>query len=85
MSESLQQLLPEEKFLLSLCRLYLSDEQKTEIRTLANDVNDRDYFVDLSNKHGVIALCWYNLNETGNSDKVPDEHPGIIHSGYLKS
>jgi len=84
-SDPLIQLSAEEKLLLSLCRLEFSEEQKSEIRELMKEIKDWDYFVDLSNKHGVIALCWYNLNETGYSKNVPTRQLGILHSAYLKS
>jgi hypothetical protein len=75
----------EEKLLISLCRLEFSEEQKAEIRELMKEVKDWDRFVDISNRHGVIALCWYNLKEPGNSYYVPARQLEILHSAYLKN
>ncbi len=85
MNDLLPNLSPEEKLLLSLCRLEFSDEQKAEIRELMKEVKDWDRFVKLSNDHGIIALCWYNIKETGNSNNVPGRQLGIMHSAYLKN
>jgi len=85
MTDSLTRLTAEEKLLLSLCRLEFSQEQKSEIRELMLEVRDWDRFVGLSNEHGIIALCWYNLTETGNTDHIPAGHLDKMHSAYLKN
>jgi hypothetical protein len=85
MTDLLNQLSAEEKLLLSLCRLEFTNEQKEEISILMKEITDWDHFVNLSNKHGIIALCWYNLTETGNSHLMPARHLDLMHSAYLKS
>ena len=85
MTDPTAQLTAEEKLLLSLCRLEFSEEKKAEIGDLMKEVKDWDHFVDLSNKHGVIALCWYNITETGNKNNVPTRQLEILHSAYMKS
>ena len=85
MSVPQHQLTAEEKLLSSLCRLNFNEEQKSEIRDLMKEVKDWDHFVNLSNEHGIIALCWYNINETGNSNNVPERQLEILHLAYLKN
>ncbi len=79
------QLTAEEKLLISLCRLNFNEEQKSEIRDLMKEVKDWDHFVNLSNEHGIVALCWYNINETGNSNNLPERQLEILHLAYLKN
>jgi hypothetical protein len=85
MSDYYNQLLPEERLLLTLCRLQFTEEQKKEIGELMKQVTDWDKFVTLSNEHGIIALSWYNITETGNKDFIPPIFLEKMNSGYLKS
>ena len=85
MTDPITRMTPEEKLLLSLCRLEFSEEKKSEIGDLTKEVKDWDLFVDLSNKHGIIALCWYNITETGNKNNVPTRQLEILHTAYLKN
>jgi hypothetical protein len=85
MNDLISNLSPEEKLLLSLCRLEFSKEQRAESGELMREVKDWEHFVALSNKHGVIALCWYNINKTGNNNNIPGKSLEILHSAYLKS
>lgn len=85
MTDNLQQLTPEERLLLSLCRLEFTEKQKNEISELMKEVKDWYRFVRLSNEHGIIALCWNNIVETGNGTHVPPDHLAIMHSAYFKS
>ena len=85
MTDYLNNLTPEEKLLLSLCRLEFSDEQKKRTGVLLKEVKDWDHFVDLANGHGIIALCWHNIAVSGNSSSVPAPQSEILHSAYLKS
>jgi hypothetical protein len=83
MNDFLPNLAPEEKLLLSLCRLEFSEEQKSEIRDLMNEINDWDHSVKLANEHGIIALSWYNITETDNSKYVPPEYLKTLRNAYL--
>jgi hypothetical protein len=83
MTDPITQLTPEEILLFSLCRLDFSEEQKSEIRGLMNEIKDWDHFVKLANEHGVIALSWYNITETGNSKYISPEYFKILHNAYL--
>jgi hypothetical protein len=85
MSELSQILTSEEKLLISLCRMEFSSDQKIMIRDQMEAVNDWNYFVEMANEHGIIALCWYNIIESGNSKSIPAEFLEKLHSGYLKS
>lgn len=78
-------LTPEEKLLLSLCRLTFNEDQKTEIEELIKEVRDWDHFVGLSNKHGIIALTWHHLNNSGNKKYIPPGNLNLLYSAYLKS
>jgi hypothetical protein len=78
-------LTPEEKLLLSICRLHFSEEQKSEIRGLMKDVKDWDRFVQLANNHGIIALTAYNIRENGLTDQVPDSAMKILDNGRMQS
>jgi hypothetical protein len=85
MTDQLSQLTAEEKLLISLCRLDFSEEQKSEIRDLMNEIKDWDRFVRLVNEHGIIALSWYNITETDNSKNIPPEYLKILRYAYLKN
>lgn len=85
MNDPLNQLTAEEKLLLSLCRLDTRVELKAEISLLMKNVKDWDHFVCLANKHGITALCWYNITKTGNRINIPPGHLEKLHSYYLKN
>ncbi len=85
MNEPSQILTPEEKLLVALCRMSFNNEQRTAIRDMMKDVSDWNSFVERSNEHGIIALCWHNITETGNSEYIPAPFLEKLHSGYLKS
>ena len=85
MSDHLNNLLPEESLLLSLCRLKFNDLNKQEINEYLLQVTDWDYFSRLANEHGIIGLIWNNLTETGNSSTIPARYLERLHSGYFKS
>ena len=69
---------PEEKLLLSLCRLEFSEERRAESGELMREVKDWDRFVRLANEHGIIAIAAYNIRETGMADQVPDAPMKIL-------
>lgn len=75
----------EEKLLISLCRIDFSEDQKTGISLLVKRVSDWERFVNLANRHGVIALCWFNLSKTDNTGVVPARQLERLHSAYMKS
>ncbi len=82
-NDPLTRLTPEEKLLLSLCRLEFSEEQKAEIGSLMKEIKDWDRFVNLANEHGIIALSWYNISATNNSTYISPENLKILHNAYL--
>ena len=75
----------EESLLLSLCRMHFNTEQRIKCVDFLQKVSDWDYFIRLANAHGVIALCWYNLNEICSGEKVPEKHLDILYKSYLAS
>ena len=85
MSDIKVNLPPEEKLLLSLCRLDFNDRQKSEVRQLMKDVRDWDRFVKLANEHGIIALSWHNITGTGNAGYMPAENLAILQKAYYKN
>jgi hypothetical protein len=85
MNDHLNQLQPEEKLLLSLCRIGFSEEQRSEIRNLAVEVRKWDYFTDLANRNGVIALCRSNISDTRIGNYIPERYEGTMHTAYLKN
>ncbi len=85
MNDLLPNLNPEEKLLLSLCRLDFNEEQKAEIGDLMKKIKDWDHFVKLVNDHGIIALTAYNIREIGLADHVPESSMKILENGHMKS
>lgn len=85
MSDFSKHLLPEERLLISLCRLMFNEEVKLAIRDIILSISDWEKFIRLANDHGVIALCWFNIAETGYSGNIPKQYFEILHNGYLKS
>ncbi len=76
---------PEEKFLLALCRLDFSMQQKVEIEDLLKEVSDWDRFVKMANEHGIIALEAYNIRELEFSSLVPDRVIKILDNARMKT
>jgi len=76
---------PEEQLLIPLCRLSFSEKQKKNIRTLAKNITDIDKFAYLANEHGIIALVYHNLKETGAGDLLPEEKMAYLANSRMKS
>jgi len=76
---------PEEKFLLSLCRLDFNEEEKTELRVLVEQVKDWDKIVRISNEHGIIALAAFNLKETHLDCLIPEKQMRMLNDGLIQS
>ena len=76
---------PEEQLLISLCRLSFSEKQKKNIRILTKKITDIDKFVYLANEHGIIALVYHNLKETGAGDLLPEEKMASLANSRMKS
>lgn len=75
----------EEKLLIALCRLEFSEEQKSEIGDLMNEIKDWDHYVKLVNNHGIIALTAYNIREAGLTDHVPERAMKLLDNGRMQS
>ena len=76
---------PEEQLLISLCRLSFSEKQKNSIRALVKKITDIDKFVYLANEHGIIALVYDNLKETGAGDLLPEKKLAFLANSNIKS
>jgi hypothetical protein len=63
----------EEILLLGLCRLTFSKTQSEKIGELVSLVSDWDYFANLANEHGVIALVSFNLKNLGYLRRLPEK------------
>lgn len=85
MNDLLTNLTPEEKLLISLCRIDFNKVQKAEIGELMKEIKDWDRFVKLVNEHGIIALAAYNIREAGLADRVPGEAMKILDNGRMQS
>jgi len=78
-------ILPEEQLLISLCRLSFSEKQKKYIRALVKKITDINRFVHLANEHGIIALVYDNLKKTGAGDLLPEEKMASLANSSMKS
>ena len=78
-------ILPEEQLLISLCRLSFSEKQKKNIYALVKKITDINRFVNLANEHGIIALVYDNLKETGAGDLLPEEKMAFLANSRMKS
>ena len=76
---------PEEQLLISLCRLFFSEEQKKNIHLIVKKITDIDKFVYLANEHGIIALVYHNLKETGAGDLLPEKKLAFLANSRMKS
>ena len=76
---------PEEQLLISLCRLSFSEKQKKNIRELVKKLTDSEKFVYLANEHGIIALIYHNLKETGAGVLLPKEKMTYLANSRMKS
>jgi hypothetical protein len=85
MNVSTRTMNPEEKLLVSLCRLQFTDKQKSLISENIQQVTDWGNFTRLANEHGIIALTAYNLRENGFEKKIPEEKFAVLENGFRQS
>lgn len=85
MVDLLNNIKPEERLLISLCHLDFTESEKSKISELMKSVTDWNYFVRMSNEHGIIALAAFNLKETGLDNQIPKDAMADLENGYLKS
>jgi len=85
MTDPITRLTPEEKLLISLCRLDFSEEQKAEIRDLMNEIKDWDHFVKLANDHGIIALTAHNIRGNGLAGFIQEKTMNLLDNGRMQS
>jgi hypothetical protein len=75
----------EEQLLVGLCRLQFSDEQMINIRSLIGLINDWEYFKTLSNKHGIAAIVWHNLEKHHMQSGIPEEVVLFLRGALLRN
>jgi len=78
-------LTPEEKLVLSLCRMEFDDRQKREISELAMLVRDWSRFSWLVNEHGITALAARNIHYLELDKLVPDNIMKLFDGGRMKN
>ena len=75
----------EEILLTELCRLEFSSDQIRKLRSLITGTEDWKYLADLSNKHGVAALVYYNLEKLGFLQYLSQETVEFLHNAHMMS
>lgn len=75
----------EEQLLVGLCRLQFSDEQLSNIRSLIGLVTDWEYFRNLSNKHGIAAIVWHNLEKHNMQSGIPEAVVLFLRGALLRN
>jgi hypothetical protein len=74
-----------EKLLIGLCRLEYSSEQIGKLKSLVTGLEDWKYLADLSNRHGVAALVYYNLEKLGFLQFIPQETVDFLLNALMMS
>ena len=75
----------EEKLLLALCRLEFTDDNLSKIRSMISVVRYWQYFRDLANSHGILALVWHNLEKHDLLSGIPEEVVAYLRSALMIS
>jgi hypothetical protein len=75
----------EEQLLVGLCRLQFTDEQLINIRSLISLVTDWEYFKNLSNKHGIAAMVWHNLEKNHIQSGIPEEVALFLRGALMRN
>jgi hypothetical protein len=75
----------EEILLLGLCRISFDTELKIMLLALVETVTDWPYFSLLTQKHGVAALIYHNLEKLGFLRFIPAEQAENLHTSLLTS
>jgi len=73
----------EEILLLGLSRLVFTGEMTEKISSLAESVEDWDYFTRLASEHGIAALVYNNLLQAGLTGKVPEKNMEFLRSALM--
>ncbi len=78
-------LYPEEKLLLSLCRLEFGENEIRSLELLVDEIKDWMKFTDLANRHGIIALVARNIKKTDLENRVPGNIKRLLDDGLMQS
>jgi hypothetical protein len=75
----------EELLLINLCRLSFNIEQTEKIRELVSRVTDWEYFATRANEHGVVALIYQNLKNSGVVIRIPEKTVSDLNNKLMVS
>jgi hypothetical protein len=73
------------ELLLFLCRYPFEEKNREALSKLISGVRDWENLAFLINAHGIIALAYYNIKESGLVKEVPEKVIPILENGYRKS
>lgn len=73
------------QLLLKLTRLSFTEEEKTSILYLLNNLEDHKQFLWMANQHGITALLYWNLRDLDLLNKLPKEISSALYNSWLKS
>ncbi len=76
---------PEEKLLLSICRLEFGEDEIINLKLIAGEIKDWMKFVTLANNHGIIALAAHNFRITNLTDLIPGDAKRLLNDGLMQS
>ena len=68
-----------------MCRLEFSSDRIRKLKSLITGTEDWEYLADLSNKHGVAALVYYNLEKLGFLQYISQETVEFLHNAHMMS
>ena len=75
----------EDYFLISLCRLEFTDSMKEFIGNSILTIKDWDYVCYMANWHGIAALVYYNLERFGLLEIIPPKNREYLKGRLLMS
>lgn len=73
----------EEILLAGLCRLDFNTELAEKLREVAANIESWEYFISLANKHGILALVYYNLENLRILSCIPAENSAFLKNALL--
>jgi hypothetical protein len=75
----------EEKFLIGLCRLKITQEQLKKFRNISSLITNWNLFTTLASSHGVAALVYSNLEKHDLLKDIPGEIASLLRGALMKS
>lgn len=80
-----KEICPELQFLLSLSRVTFKESDLETVKSKIYSVKDWDYFLKMSNEHGVAALVYHNLDKSGLSAHLPAYITATLRNSFMIS